>query len=762
MAITPPRLDDRAFEDLRAELIRRIPVHAPEWTDHNASDPGIALIELFAALGDNLLYRFNRVPEAARLAFLRLLSVPLKGAQPARAQIQLELPAGAVDPVTPDFSPGTPRLRVAAGEIQFQALEEVTVLPLEARVWLKRPYSGALLPGGIQGVEELLEDHLGSAPTLAQYEPTPLPAPEGGVLPAGISSAATLDSAIWVCLLAPERAIRTLSSGDDEAALTALRQRLAGQLLTLGLRVDASLCGPTDHQLCPDPGGDPTRWPLLWEISTGAFSGASRRLDRALYRRLSVVADASAGLTRSGTVRLRLPAVAADGSLPFGDWRAESFDPPDPDLLGVGPLPPRLDNAQEAARVVAWIRISRRDPSHPPLRLRWLAANVVPVEQAITAAPELLGYGNARTGQALKLAHPAVLPGSEQIQVRGVQGWENWQPVEDLAQAGPDDPCYRLDPTEGSITFGDGLHGRIPLPGEAIRCLTYRYGGGVAGNVGAGRINRVRGGPAQALTLKVGNPLPAEGGLDAESQAEAAARIPTLLRHRERAVAQEDFVDLALETPGAGIGRAHCLPRHKPHERVDGVPGTVTLIVLPAYDPLDPDRPKPDRQQLRQVCEYLEPRRLVTTELYVTPPEYVPLSCSVAVEPMPGSGEETLRRHVELALRQYLAPLPPYGPDGAGWPFGRRITERDLEAAVLRVAGVRLVNELLLVGEEIAADGTTTAVTQAVALRAWQLPVVKEVRVVSGTEAEPLPALDSEPPALPVEAMPVPVLKESC
>ena len=75
MAIIPPRLDDRAFDDLRAELIRRIPIHAPEWTDHNASDPGIALLELFAALGDNLLYRLNRVPEAARLEFLRLLAI---------------------------------------------------------------------------------------------------------------------------------------------------------------------------------------------------------------------------------------------------------------------------------------------------------------------------------------------------------------------------------------------------------------------------------------------------------------------------------------------------------------------------------------------------------------------------------------------------------------------------------------------------------------------------------------------------------------
>src|SRR5690606_13944966 len=53
-------------------------------------------------------------------------------------------------------------------------------------------------------------------------------------------------------------------------------------------------------------------------------------------------------------------------------------------------------------------------------------------------------------------------------------------------------------------------------------------------------------------------------------------------------------------------------------ERIDGVPGVVTLVVLPAYDPLQPDQPTPDKEMLRRVCAHLEPRRLVTTELYVT------------------------------------------------------------------------------------------------------------------------------------------------
>src|SRR5499427_10119321 len=78
MPIPNPILDDRSYQQLRYELVRRIPVYAPEWTDHNASDPGITLIELFAFLGENLLFRFNQIPDATKLAFLRLLQIPLR------------------------------------------------------------------------------------------------------------------------------------------------------------------------------------------------------------------------------------------------------------------------------------------------------------------------------------------------------------------------------------------------------------------------------------------------------------------------------------------------------------------------------------------------------------------------------------------------------------------------------------------------------------------------------------------------------------
>lgn len=76
MPLNLPDLDDRSFEELTAEMRARIPASAPEWTDHNPSDPGITLLELFAYFGDALLYRLNRVSAENRWAFVRLLEGP--------------------------------------------------------------------------------------------------------------------------------------------------------------------------------------------------------------------------------------------------------------------------------------------------------------------------------------------------------------------------------------------------------------------------------------------------------------------------------------------------------------------------------------------------------------------------------------------------------------------------------------------------------------------------------------------------------------
>src|SRR4051794_196233 len=75
MTLPKPVLDRRTYAQLVSESVAQINRLAPEWTDYNASDPGITLIELVAWLTEQNLYRTDRItPELAR-AFLRLVGV---------------------------------------------------------------------------------------------------------------------------------------------------------------------------------------------------------------------------------------------------------------------------------------------------------------------------------------------------------------------------------------------------------------------------------------------------------------------------------------------------------------------------------------------------------------------------------------------------------------------------------------------------------------------------------------------------------------
>jgi hypothetical protein len=82
MGMAAPVIDDRNYETLLGEILERIPVDAPEWTDFNESDPGFTLIELFAFLLDNLLWQIDerqRQRRRQRRQRLALLVVGMAG-----------------------------------------------------------------------------------------------------------------------------------------------------------------------------------------------------------------------------------------------------------------------------------------------------------------------------------------------------------------------------------------------------------------------------------------------------------------------------------------------------------------------------------------------------------------------------------------------------------------------------------------------------------------------------------------------------------
>ena len=97
-----PRIDDRNYDSLIAEVRTRIARYTPEWTpvwtDVNDNDPGITLAQVFAWLAEMLAYRMNLVPELNYIKFLQLIGIELNAAEPAQAEITFPVQSAFADP----------------------------------------------------------------------------------------------------------------------------------------------------------------------------------------------------------------------------------------------------------------------------------------------------------------------------------------------------------------------------------------------------------------------------------------------------------------------------------------------------------------------------------------------------------------------------------------------------------------------------------------------------------------------------------------
>jgi hypothetical protein len=731
MPIQSPILDDRTYQQIREDLIRRIPVFTPEWTDFNESDPGVTLLDLVAFQAENLLFRFNQIPDTTKLEFLRLLRISMRPAQPARGLVAFttkELPGQPGEQIVDQ---GT---EVRAGKVAFETEQEVSVWPVSvqaiARAESPAPDDGESLAYAIRSIDARggLADNERAVYYTNQVVPSEPEAP--GAVPVDFRSA--VDGMLWIAVM-----------GDP-----GVEQQVLGQILDLGVALDEVVSGADALIQCAGDLAQTRSLPLEWQVSTGRMAG-----DRPVYRTLSCVGDTTRGLRDGGVVRLRLPRDAKDlGAFPL----------PDPDLAGTGDLPPEIDDEDQAKKVRFWIRAFRPRGGGSIGRVAWLGVNASQVVQTSHAANEFVGTGDAQASQQYPLVHRSVVASSLRVQVEEQGNWTTWQVVDDFHASTAADRHVVLDAEAGEIRFGTGVQGRVPQIGERIRTLGYRFGGGLQGNVPAKGIDKVGNRPADArpirrIDVKVANPMALRGGADSESLRDALDRVPGELRRRDRAVTRGDFRELALATPGAGVGRSEVLPRFHPPTRQLEAAGVVTVVIWPREDRRAPNAPMPDRTLISQVCEWLDSRRLVTTELYVVPPVYRKVAVAVGVKVKPGYGIEAVRNWVELVVRQYLAPLPPYGPEGGGWPLGRRVHAPELEAAALQVEGVEYLEGLTVAG--MAPEGGIW-VPGTVTLELDEVPELAEITVVEGPPL--VPGVPLEPPDTGKVAVPIRVAKEGC
>ncbi len=130
MTLPVPHLDDRRFQDLVDDAKRLVAARCPEWSDHNVSDPGVTLIETFAFMTDELLYRLNRVPDKLYIAFLDLIGTTLFPPTAAQADLVFWLAAPRDDVViVPEHTEvGTPRTEQTESTV-FQTTAELPIPP---------------------------------------------------------------------------------------------------------------------------------------------------------------------------------------------------------------------------------------------------------------------------------------------------------------------------------------------------------------------------------------------------------------------------------------------------------------------------------------------------------------------------------------------------------------------------------------------------------------------------------------------------------
>jgi hypothetical protein len=99
MPLDSPNLDDRTFDELVAAAVDRIRRRDGAWRDLSVGDPGMVLLDAFAFVTEQLLFRVNRIPEKAYVAFLNLIGARLYPPTAATAVLTFTLQAPASAPV---------------------------------------------------------------------------------------------------------------------------------------------------------------------------------------------------------------------------------------------------------------------------------------------------------------------------------------------------------------------------------------------------------------------------------------------------------------------------------------------------------------------------------------------------------------------------------------------------------------------------------------------------------------------------------------
>ena len=673
-------LDDRTFDDLVDECILRIPRYCPEWTDHNLSDPGITLIELFAWLTDQMLLRFNQVPRKNYVAFLELLGIRLQPPAPARTELSFYLSSDL--PETYTIPEG-----IEVSTVRTETTEAITFSTNFPLIIAKPRLQHVLTALTVEEIPQSLRERVtitwnrqsdafweGSEQPIFEEEPQP-----GNCFYLVINSDDPLDGNV------------------------------------LEITVQGASATPT--------GINPNQPPRRWEAWDGEkWQPVLLKEVDDKTRGFSFYEIAQQGIyPEQGTeVRLHLPQNwPVTNFISYrGRWIRCLLTPLDVNNSGYN-RPPRI--AGLGVRAVG---------------------GTVRASQNNLIEDERLGISNGKPGQVFQLQQQPVLErrDSEYILVIPPNGLpQKWEEVRDFADSHSRSLHYTIDSITGTVQFGplirepsqlkseiqvrtriqqlrpedtfvqvsdietnnfEHQYGAVPPRGSEIRMVSYRTGGGRQGNVQANSLQFLK--SAVPYVDSVINHQGAINGADAESLEQAVIKAPRILRSRDRAVTVEDFEALAQIAGQGAIARVRCLPADANRQA-----GTVSLLIVPNFNTdaiaqgqgLSPDKFDLSPALQEQVLRYLDERKLLGVQVQLQQPEYIGVcvQTEIGLEPAYDNSRarEEILRAIRISLYKFLNPLTG-GIEGQGWAFGRPLYESDIVALLQQARGVRYLGPVLL------------------------------------------------------------------
>ena len=639
MPLQPPRLDDRDFESLFKEARSRIPRYVPEWTDWNDSDPGITLLQLQAWLAETILFRLNQLPDLNFFKFLQLLGVEQRPAQPAQANLTFILNDREATRVSEVLIERRTVVGVSDRDLEeplyFETNRTLRAITAQLEVLVAVPDINATADSTDPKVPVLVtEDNNFAGRT---FSPFTDPTAGAAASPAAVKNAALLLGFRSPLPFSREEIGLQFYLAEEGRALLAPRPQ--------------SECNP---QLQTEP---LLRW-QCWDGTT--------------WSDLNITGDETLNLTRNGQVFFKVPVQIPSVSYNNLGW----------------PLLAKIDDSP-----YYWLRVvtNRAEAYDKAPEIDRVLTNVVSATAALTVFDEAVGSSDGTPNQVMTLRHTPVLAEPKLVlEVDEGSGPRPWEQVADFYGAKPDGAVYTLHRTTGEITFGDGLRGRIPVAGQFnVIAREYRYGGGRIGNVGAEKITDLAT-PIREVD-SVTNYRPAEGGADGETLDETKLRGPRDALKSNRAVTLEDFAQMAAETPGALVARAHAYVA-RPGSDGNGCGRVINVVIVPSSEAA---KPVPSQVSLDRVCRYLNERRLITTQVCVQGPPYHDVDVALDVRARDNADLKTVKNAIADRLAEYFHPLQG-GEDKKGWPFGRDIYYSELVREIMVLPGVLRVESLML------------------------------------------------------------------